>query len=81
MSRIFIENFPCSYFGMFLLNGEVCPKLNEYKPKLKATPSSIVKSWSNLNETVTKFKRALITKEINCKQKLLDEWERDPNCK
>ncbi|XP_055904771.1 probable ATP-dependent RNA helicase kurz [Eupeodes corollae] len=69
----------CCYFGMFFLNGDVCPKLLDFKANLKATPSSITKSWSSLNENVTRFKRALTTKEVHCKQKLLDEWKRDPN--
>ncbi|XP_055855505.1 probable ATP-dependent RNA helicase kurz [Episyrphus balteatus] len=69
----------CCYFGMFFLNGDVFPKLQDFKAKLKVTPSSITKSWSNLNENVTKFKRALFIKEIHCRQALLDEWEKDPN--
>lgn len=67
----------CCYFGFFFLNGDVFPKLQEFKMKLKVTPSSITKSWSNLNENVTKFKRALILKEICSKQVLLDYWKID----
>ena len=66
---------------MFFLNGDVFTKLLDFKAKLKVTPSSITKSWSNLNENVTKFKRALVIKEVHCRQALLDEWQKDPNCK
>lgn len=71
----------CSYFGVFLLDGQVCPALATYKGKLKATPPSLVKSWSNLNESVVRFKRALSSKQINTREKLHAEWARNPNCK
>uniref|UniRef100_A0A0A1XCG5 RNA helicase n=1 Tax=Zeugodacus cucurbitae TaxID=28588 RepID=A0A0A1XCG5_ZEUCU len=69
----------CSYFGVFLLDGQVCPALAAYKAKLKATPPSLVKSWSNLNESVVRFKRALNSKQINTRDKLHAEWARNPN--
>ncbi|XP_050328897.1 probable ATP-dependent RNA helicase kurz [Bactrocera neohumeralis] len=68
-----------SYFGVFLLDGQVCPALAAYKAKLKATPPSLVKSWSNLNESVVRFKRALNNKQINTREKLQAEWARNPN--
>ncbi|XP_075155646.1 putative ATP-dependent RNA helicase kurz [Haematobia irritans] len=67
------------YFGMFLLDGHVCPKLKDFKGKLKSTPSSLTKSWSNLNDALVKFKRCLIIKQINTRQKLFEEWEKDAN--
>ncbi|XP_004531156.1 probable ATP-dependent RNA helicase kurz [Ceratitis capitata] len=69
----------CSYFGVFLLDGQVCPVLAAYKAKLKTTPPSLVKSWSNLNESVVRFKRALSNKQINTRDKLHAEWAKDPN--
>ncbi|XP_036215219.2 probable ATP-dependent RNA helicase kurz [Bactrocera oleae] len=69
----------CSYFGVFLLDGQVCPALATYKGKLKATPPSLVKSWSNLNESVVRFKRALSSKQINTREKLHAQWARNPN--
>ncbi|KAH8396172.1 hypothetical protein KR222_004544 [Zaprionus bogoriensis] len=71
----------CCYFGMFLLEGSVCPQLLDFKPKLKSTPSSLIKSWSNLNDKVLRFKRALITKQIHSRQALLDLWQSDSSCK
>lgn len=68
----------CRYFGMFLLNGDVFPRLLEFKNKLKTTPSSITKSWSNLNEFVANFTKAILSKQINSKQKLLDIWKLNP---
>ncbi|TMW49945.1 hypothetical protein DOY81_004984 [Sarcophaga bullata] len=67
------------YFAMFVLDGQVCPQLLVYKAKLKSTPSSLTKSWSNLNEHILKFKRCFMAKQINTRQKLLDCWRKNPN--
>uniref|UniRef100_A0A1A9W634 RNA helicase n=1 Tax=Glossina brevipalpis TaxID=37001 RepID=A0A1A9W634_9MUSC len=67
------------YFAMFFLDGQVCPKLSAYKAKLKCTPSAVVKSWSSLNQSIVRFKIAFNNKQINTRQKLLDEWKRNPN--
>lgn len=71
----------CRYFGMYFLNGDVFPKLLEYKQKLKVTPSTLLKTWSNLNSYVTNFVKMLISKQINSKRKLLDIWKTNKNCK
>ncbi|EDV95219.1 probable ATP-dependent RNA helicase kurz [Drosophila grimshawi] len=69
----------CCYFGMFLLDGIVCPPLAAFKPKLKSTPGSLIKSWSSLNDKVQRFKWALTTKQIHTRQSLFDQWKTDPN--
>ncbi|XP_016982362.1 probable ATP-dependent RNA helicase kurz [Drosophila rhopaloa] len=69
----------CCYFGMFLLEGQVCSRLAEFRGKLKSTPASVIKSWSSMNDKVLRFKRALITKQIHNRQALLDQWTSDPN--
>ncbi|XP_034671389.1 probable ATP-dependent RNA helicase kurz [Drosophila subobscura] len=69
----------CCYFGMFLLSGEICPRLAEFKRKLRVTPGTLIKSWSNLNDKVLRFKRALISKEIHTRQALHEHWAREPN--
>ncbi|XP_017045925.1 probable ATP-dependent RNA helicase kurz [Drosophila ficusphila] len=69
----------CCYFGMFLLEGQVCSKLADFRGKLKSTPASVIKSWSSMNDKVLRFKRALITKQIHSRQALLDQWTRDPH--
>ncbi|XP_034490837.1 probable ATP-dependent RNA helicase kurz [Drosophila innubila] len=69
----------CCYFGMFLLEGSVCPQLAEFKSKLKSTPASLIKSWSSLNDKVLRFKRALITKQIHSRESLLAQWKSEPN--
>lgn len=66
---------------MYLLNGTVFPKLNEFKGKLKSTPNSIVKNWSNLNVNITKFVVALVNNQIYSKSRIEAMWEKDPNCK
>lgn len=66
---------------MFLLEGSVCPQLAQFKPKLKSTPVSLIKTWSNLNDKVLRFKRALITQQIHSKNALFELWESNPTCK
>ncbi|KAI8116639.1 putative ATP-dependent RNA helicase kurz [Lucilia cuprina] len=67
------------YFAMFVLDGQVCPQLLPFKSKLKSTPSSLTKSWSNLNENIMKFKRCFISKRINTREKLFETWNNNPN--
>ncbi|XP_055380352.1 probable ATP-dependent RNA helicase kurz [Condylostylus longicornis] len=69
----------CRYFGMFLLNGDVFPRLAEYKNKLKITPSSVTKSWSNLNEYVANFIKCLVKNQVNSKSKLENVWKTNKN--
>lgn len=66
---------------MFLLDGEVCSRLADFRSKLKSTPASVIKSWSSMNNKVLRFKRALITKQIHNRQALIDQWNSDPHCK
>lgn len=66
---------------MYLLNGTVFPQLEQFKNKLKSTPNSIVKNWSNLNVNITKFVVALVNNQVNSKAKLIAMWAKDPNCK
>ncbi|EDW43958.1 GM18902 [Drosophila sechellia] len=74
-----ISEKACCYFGMFLLEGEVCSRLADFRSKLKTTPASVIKSWSSMNNNVLRFKRALITKQIHNRQALLDQWNSDPH--
>uniref|UniRef100_A0A1B0BKE3 RNA helicase n=1 Tax=Glossina palpalis gambiensis TaxID=67801 RepID=A0A1B0BKE3_9MUSC len=67
------------YFAMFFLDGQVCSRLSAYKAKLKFTPSAIIKSWSNLNQSIVRFKLAFSNKQINTRQKLKEEWQENPN--
>ncbi|XP_017870908.1 PREDICTED: probable ATP-dependent RNA helicase kurz [Drosophila arizonae] len=69
----------CCYFGMYLLDGLVCPALDAFKPKLKSSPSSLIKKWSDLNDKVLRFKRALINKQIYSRESLFDQWKVQPD--
>lgn len=70
-----------SYFGMFFLEGLVCPQLKEYKDHLKSTPVSVIKNWSDLNRNIYKFKRTLINRQVNTRDKLFDIWKEEKTCK
>ncbi|XP_030245861.1 probable ATP-dependent RNA helicase kurz [Drosophila navojoa] len=69
----------CCYFAMFLLDGLVCPALAAFKRKLKSSPSSFIKSWSDLNDKVVRFKRALINKKIFSREALFNLWDTEPD--
>lgn len=66
---------------MFFLDGQVCPRLTAYKAKLKFAPSAVIKSWSNLNQSIVRFKLAFNNEKINSRQKLKEEWQKNPHCK
>lgn len=66
---------------MFLLNGDVFPKIAEYKKQMRSVPKNIVKSWSKDTPHVMNFVNKLINRQANNKQKLIDIWRKDKNCK
>lgn len=78
--------FPESYgkyrwFAMYLLDGEVFPKLKQFVKHLLNTPSIITKPYWKLQSRTTILINALLAKEANSKTKLQNIWETDRNCK
>lgn len=66
---------------MFLLNGDIFPKLRQYTKVLRSSPKNIIKSWAQNTAHVVVFVNALIRRQISNKQKLLDAWKKDEFCK
>lgn len=66
---------------MFFLNGEIFPKICEYKKQMRSVPKNIVKSWSRDTPHVLAFVNKLISRQVNSKQKLMDVWRKESNCK
>lgn len=66
---------------MFLLNGEIFPKIAQYKKQMRSMPKNIVKSWSKDTPHVLGIVNKLINRQVNSKQKLIDAWKKDSNCK
>lgn len=66
---------------MFLLNGDICPKLKPFTKSLRSSPKNVVKRWSNNTTHVVNFVNRLIAKQIADRDKLLRVWDTDANCK
>lgn len=75
------SKFIFRYFAMFLLNGDIFPKISEYKKQMRSVPKNIVRSWSKNTPHVLAFVNKLINRRVNNKQKLLDLWRKESNCK
>ncbi|KAL7293415.1 hypothetical protein TKK_0013180 [Trichogramma kaykai] len=73
------------WFARFLLEGQVFPKLKKYKRKngdnqrvLLTSPSSMTKSWAKLLPRVQYITNSLMSKGIMSRDKLKEEWCKDP---
>lgn len=69
------------YFAMFLMNGDMFPKISEYKKQMRSMPKNIVKSWSKDAPHVLGIVNKLINRQVNSKQKLIDLWRKESTCK
>jgi ATP-dependent RNA helicase DHX37/DHR1 len=67
------------WFARFLLEGKVCSKLLKYTPHLLSQPSSMVKSWANLQPRTGVMLSALMKEGVDSRDKLLAAWENNPN--
>jgi ATP-dependent RNA helicase DHX37/DHR1 len=74
-----LEKF--KYFAMFLLNGEVFEKLDEFKKNLLSSPNTMVKSWSKLVPRTESLASVLRNRQVCSKKKLVGEWKVDKKCK
>lgn len=67
------------WFSKFFLDGFVCNKLKQFT-SLLVTPSGVMlKTWSHLQQRTEDLLCCFLEKEINEKQKLLSEWEKNPH--
>ncbi|XP_023318949.1 putative ATP-dependent RNA helicase rha-2 [Trichogramma pretiosum] len=73
------------WFARFLLEGQVFPKLKKYNRKngdnqrvLLTSPSSMTKSWAKLLPRVQYITNSLMSKGIMSRDKLKEEWCKDP---
>lgn len=65
---------------MFFLNGEIFPKLKDNVKMLRSSPKDVIKSWAQKKQHILTFVNALIRRNINNKQTILDIWEKDQFC-
>lgn len=61
-------------FARFLLEGQVCPKLKIYCVHLLSNPSIMLKTWAKLQPRTETLLSALVSKKVDCRDKLLTLW-------
>ncbi|XP_068902133.1 probable ATP-dependent RNA helicase kurz isoform X2 [Tenebrio molitor] len=66
------------WFGRFLLEGVVFPKLQKYKSVLLSQPGIMVKSWAKLQPRTDAILKALLSKEVVSKVRLEEIWKDTP---
>ncbi|XP_068615421.1 probable ATP-dependent RNA helicase DHX37 [Brachionichthys hirsutus] len=64
-------------FSRFLLEGQVCPKLKNYRVHLLSNPSIMLKTWAKLQPRTEALLSALVSKKIACRDALLSVWKSD----
>lgn len=69
------------WFARFLLEGRVFYKLEKYKKCLLSTPSTMVKSWANLQERTDCLLKGLMAAKVSSRGEMEDVWEEQPKCK
>lgn len=65
---------------MFFLSGEIFPQLKGNVKLLRSSPKNIVKSWAQNTPHILGFVNALIRRQVNNKQRILDIWKKDQFC-
>ncbi|XP_041971449.1 probable ATP-dependent RNA helicase kurz [Aricia agestis] len=66
------------WFARFLLQGVVFPKLKKYASSLLSPPSTMVKSWANLQLRTESLLKALVAQRAGSKHQLLKVWQEKP---
>ncbi|CAI2349387.1 unnamed protein product [Caenorhabditis sp. 36 PRJEB53466] len=67
------------YFALFLLDGQVFTPLEQFKSKLLAPPTTMVKSWAKLQQRTEKLLNALIDKETTSRAAVKEVWLTNEN--
>ncbi|KAH9515058.1 ATP-dependent RNA helicase dhx37 [Bulinus truncatus] len=71
-----VENY--RWFGKFVLDGEVFPALAQFKSSLLMNATTMVKSWAKLQPKTETFLKALLSKEVKTRDKLIQVWNKEP---
>ncbi|KAI5737319.1 hypothetical protein M8J76_012269 [Diaphorina citri] len=66
------------WFAVFLLDGSICPKLSKYVTSLLSTPTTMVKSWASLQRRTEILLQALVQKNTDNVDTLMDIWKSEP---
>ncbi|XP_067015411.2 probable ATP-dependent RNA helicase kurz [Anabrus simplex] len=65
------------WFAQFLLDGSVCPQLRQYKASLLSSPTTMTKSWANLQPRTQELLNTLRARQVDSRSKLLEAWKLD----
>ncbi|RUS81416.1 hypothetical protein EGW08_010800 [Elysia chlorotica] len=80
LEREYPDSVDCfRWFARFLLEGQVFPKLEQFKSSLVLAPSTMVKSWAKLQPKTETFLKALLAKGTNTRDTLADVWKQEPS--
>ncbi|XP_046386112.1 probable ATP-dependent RNA helicase kurz [Ischnura elegans] len=66
------------WFAVFLLEGEVFPRLKSYKSSLLSVPNIMLKSWARMQSRTEIILSALTSHGVDSKGELMKMWRKEP---
>ncbi|XP_072538060.1 probable ATP-dependent RNA helicase DHX37 [Salminus brasiliensis] len=63
-------------FAKFLLEGQVCPKLQQHSTHLLSNPSTMLKTWAKLQPRTESLLSALVSEKVDSRDALQAAWEK-----
>uniref|UniRef100_A0A8C1Y6W0 Activating signal cointegrator 1 complex subunit 3 n=1 Tax=Cyprinus carpio TaxID=7962 RepID=A0A8C1Y6W0_CYPCA len=64
-------------FAKFFLEGQVCPKIQQYSRCLLSSPSTMLKTWAKLQPRTEALLTALVSENVNNRTSLEAAWKKD----
>uniref|UniRef100_A0AAY5EYH4 Activating signal cointegrator 1 complex subunit 3 n=1 Tax=Electrophorus electricus TaxID=8005 RepID=A0AAY5EYH4_ELEEL len=68
-------------FSKFLLEGQVCPKLQQHSTCLLSSPSTMLKTWAKLQPRTEALLGALVSEKVDNRDALQAAWTKNAKCK
>ncbi|KAL7885142.1 hypothetical protein AOLI_G00079120 [Acnodon oligacanthus] len=63
-------------FAKFLLEGQVCPRLQQYSTHLLSSPSTMLKTWAKLQPRTEALLAALVSEKVDNRDSLEAAWKK-----
>ncbi|XP_059379339.1 probable ATP-dependent RNA helicase DHX37 [Carassius carassius] len=64
-------------FAKFFLEGQVCPKIEQFSRCLLSSPSTMLKTWAKLQPRTEALLTALVSENVNNRTSLEAAWKKD----
>ncbi|KAK3540558.1 hypothetical protein QTP70_034306 [Hemibagrus guttatus] len=64
-------------FAKFLLEGQVCPKLQQYSTCLLSSPATMLKTWAKLQPRTENLLGALVSEKVDNRDALQAAWKKN----